>query len=374
VGACGAGLHVSRFPGFDESTCSRTWPRLIDEGMWWARHEQRSFLRGRVRRGEGPRWTDAGKVTVTGGATEGGDAKQPQDYLFRGDPSRTASRPRAVTTGVTVTGQRERSLSGAAPVGVRAGPSTCRSAVQIVGFDLGEGGDGEGAEVEADAWMRRTYDCGNPTAAYLVVPAPRGRGSRRCAAKGQPVPALGPERPPFRGASSSKGSRGKYVVARSRAPTATGTRRRRPDEVYVIGPGEAFLVGATMGDSHDGSSPRKGAGYKHTARTARLVPQAQLAGARTRLPRNRSKRDGRPSVATRVRRLAHSGEAVEVPVDGRLRAQRLRFGRAGARPRWARAKGMRGGPQFKMGIVNLEVDSAEKRTGTSSRHDRTRPS
>jgi uncharacterized protein YfaS (alpha-2-macroglobulin family) len=87
--------------------------------------------------------------------------------------------------------------------------------------------------------------------------------------------------------------------------------------------------------------------------TARLVPQARLPGAYALAT---LERDG--ILWHKVQRLATSGEVVEVPVDARLAPNAfasvaLVRGRVG--------EGDAGRPQFKMGLVNLEVDSSSKR-------------
>jgi uncharacterized protein YfaS (alpha-2-macroglobulin family) len=326
-------LHVARFPGFDEYVF-QDMTELIDDGRWWARNEERSFSQP-VADGD-VQLDDAGKATIAA-RDDDADGKQPQDYLFEATVEDASGQ--AVTTGTTITGHVSDLYLGLHPSEyVQA--VDMPFGVQVVGFNR------EGARRAAQAELtltRRTYDCG--------AHGPNGYWS--CARNDDKEPVL---RRTVAVAESGSAAvervvlkdPGQYVV-RVTASDGHGHTATTSDEVYVIGPGEAFW----SGDEGDRMTLIASKARYQPGETARLVPQARLPGAYALAT---LERDG--ILWHKVQRLATSGEAVEVPVDARLAPNAfasvaLVRGRVG--------EGHAGRPQFKMGLVNLEVDSSSKR-------------
>jgi uncharacterized protein YfaS (alpha-2-macroglobulin family) len=335
-------LHVARFPGFDEYAF-QDMSALLADGRWWARDDERSFSQP-VADGE-LALDDAGKATVTARDEDGGGG-QPEDYLFEAtvaDPS-----GQAVTTEQTITGHVSDLYLGlhtsefVQAVDMPFG-------IQVVGFD--REGARRAAEVELTL-TRRSFDCATDA----------GNGLWSCKGSDGAEPAI--RRTLAVAASGSAAVErvvlkdpGQYVV-RVTASDGHGHTATAADDVYVIGPGEAFWSG-DEGDRMTliASKPRYQPGE-----TARLVPQARLPGA---FALATLERDG--VLWHKVQRLATTGEAVEVPVDARLAPNAfasvaLVRGRVG--------EGDAGRPQFKMGLVNLEVDSSAKRLAVTVTTDK----
>ena len=326
-------LHVARFPGFDEYAFQDL-AALLDDGRWWARDGERSFSDA-VADGE-VALDGAGDATVTARDAET-DGAQPQDYLFEATVEDASGQ--AVTTGQTVTGHASELYLGLHPSEfVQA--VDMPFGVQVVGFD--REGARRAAEVELTL-TRRTYDCGyqggnrfwsckrnddkEPTLRRTLAVAAAGSAATERVVVKEP---------------------GQYVV-RVTASDGHGHTATTSDEVYVIGPGEAFW----SGDEGDRMTLIASKARYQPGETARLVPQARLPGA---FALATLERDG--ILWHKVQRLASSGEAVEVPIDARLAPNAfasvaLVRGRVGA--------GDAGRPQFKMGLVNLEVDASAKR-------------
>jgi uncharacterized protein YfaS (alpha-2-macroglobulin family) len=326
-------LHVAQFPGFDEYVF-QDMATLMDEGRWWARSEERSFSQA-VADGE-VSLNDAGKVTIA--AKDGdSDGKQPQDYLF--EATVTDASGQAVTTGQTITGHVSDLYLGLHPSEfVQA--VDMPFGVQVVGFD--REGARRAAQVELTLW-RRTYDCG-----YQGT-----NGYWSCTRKDDKEPAL--KRTVAVAASGSAAVErvilkepGQYEV-RVTASDGHGHTATTSDQVYVIGAGEAFW----SGDEGDRMTLISSKARYAPGETARLVPQARMPNAYALAT---LERDG--VLWHKVQKLATSGEAVEVPLDARLAPNAFA---SVALVRGRSGEGDAGRPQFKMGMVNLEVDSSSKR-------------
>jgi hypothetical protein len=322
-------LHVARFPGFDEYVF-QDMAGLLDEGRWWARSEERSFSQA-VADGE-LELDGAGRATITARDedTAGG---QPEDYLFEATIEDASGQ--AVTTGQTVTGHASDLYLGLHPSEfVQA--VDMPFGIQVVGFD--REGARRAAEVELTL-TRRAYDCGG-----LGWPCTRIDDKEPAIRRSVAVGAAGSaavERVVLK-------QPGVYVV-RVTASDGHGHTATTSDQVYVIGPGEAFW----SGDEGDRMTLIASKARYRPGETARLVPQARLPGAWALAT---LERDG--ILWHKVERLATSGEAVEIPIDARLAPNAfasvaLVRGRVG--------DGDAGRPQFKMGLVDLEVDSSGKR-------------
>ena len=147
-------------------------------------------------------------------------------------------------------------------------------------------------------------------------------------------------------------------MVRVSAPDGHGHVSSVADIIYVIGAGEAFW----SGDEGDRMTLIASKARYQPGDTARLVPQAQLKGA---YALSTLERDG--VLWHKVQRLTSTGQAVEIPIEPRLAPNAyasvaLVRGRTGA--------GDEGRPRFKMGLVNLEVESSDKRLTVTVETDR----
>jgi len=212
--------------------------------------------------------------------------------------------------------------------------------VQVVGFDR------EGKRRAADAELtltRRTYDCGIHDK-DLYYSCKLNEDKQPAVRKTVAVPASGSagvERIVLQ-------QPGVYVV-RVTASDGHGHSATAADEIYVIGAGEAFW----SGDEGDRMTLIASKARYRPGDVARLVPQAQLKGAYALAT---LERDG--ILWHRVQRLASTGEAVEIPVEPRLAPNAYA---SVALVRGRTGDGDAGRPRFKMGLVNLEVESNDKR-------------
>ena len=106
--------YLPRFEGWDEYTF-QDFAKLADQGLWWARDEERSFSDGVA---DGQVTLDpAGRARIETKDVAPGDG--PQDYLF--EATVTDSSGQAVTSGTAADRPRSRSVPGAAPGGDGAG-------------------------------------------------------------------------------------------------------------------------------------------------------------------------------------------------------------------------------------------------------------
>jgi alpha-2-macroglobulin len=335
-------LHVARFPGFDEYVF-QDFSTLYDEGRWWARDSERSFSDAVA---DGELELDASGKTTIVTHDELREHPEPQDYLFEATVEDASGQ--AVTVGRAVTGHESELYLGMHPSEfVQA--VDMPFGVQVVGFDR------EGVRRAAQAELtltRRWYDCGTHA----------GESTWSCKNHQEAEPAL--RRTVSVPASGSAAVErvvvkepGEYVV-RVSAPDGHGHVTSVADIVYVIGAGEAFW----SGDEGDRMTLIASKARYRPGDTARLVPQAQMKGA---YALSTLERDG--VLWHKVQPLANTGEAVEIPIEPRLAPNAyasvaLVRGRTGA--------GDEGRPRFKMGLVNLEIDSSDKRLTVTVETDR----
>ena len=330
--------HFATFPGFDGYAFQDN-VRLYDEGRYWARYEARSFS-DTVADGEGS-LDQAGKASLTA-ADEAKDLGGAQDYLFEvtvQDPS-----GQSVSAGQVVTGHRANLYLGLHPaefvqaVGKPFG-------VQVVGFDAQ--GKRRAAQAELTLW-HRNYEC------EWGYGGCRREESKEPALKRQiAVPAAGSaavERVILR-------EPGEYAV-RVSAPDGRGNESVSSETIYVVGAGEAFW----SGDEGDRMTLIASKVAYKPGDTALLVPQAQLPGG---LALVTVERDGIMSYA--VKPVTSSGQGLEVKVTPEMAPNAfasvvLVRGRVG--------EGDAHGPRFKMGLVNLQVDTAHRRLNVTLETDR----
>jgi hypothetical protein len=212
-------------------------------------------------------------------------------------------------------------------------------AIQVVGFDIE--GNRRTAQAELEI-VRRSYDCG-----------PHGeQGQWSCTTEPAKQPAV--KRTIAVPASGSAAVErvvlqepGEYVVRVS--TNIQGEKAVASDVIWVIGQGEAFW----SGDEGDRMTVIASKSKYVPGDTAQLVPQTQMAGALALLT---LERDGILSYSTT--RLASSGQALPVKVTPELAPNVfasvvLLRGRTGA------GDGHR--PRFKMGLVNLNVETSVQR-------------
>lgn len=150
---------------------------------------------------------------------------------------------------------------------------------------------------------------------------------------------------------------GEYVVSLE-SDDGKGGRTRVSDRIYVVGRGEAFW----SGDEGDRMTLVASKAKYQAGETARLVPQANLAGALSLLTLERG-----GIMSYEVRRLATTSEALEVPLTTRhapnvFASVALVRGRVG--------EGNQGRPRFKMGIVNLQVGNEQRRLRVEIKTDK----
>jgi uncharacterized protein YfaS (alpha-2-macroglobulin family) len=336
-------LHVTRFPGWDEYAF-QDYAALDGGRWWWAREGERSFS-DPVADGE-LELDGAGKATVVVRDEQVKAELGPQDYLFEATVADKTGQ--AVTVGEAVTGHPGDLYLGLHPAEFVQAVGMPFSA-QVVAFDP----EGKRRGAEADLTItRRTYDCGT-----------RGAGGYwSCDRKDDPRPALHRHVVvPAAGSAAVErvviAEPGEYVV-RVTAPDSRGRSVTTSEMIYVIGEGEAFW----SGDEGDRMTLIASKARYRPGDTARLVPQARLPGA-TAL--TTLERDG--ILWHKVQRVGSTGEALEVPVDGRLAPNvfasvALVRGRSG--------DGDQNRPRFKMGLVNLEVDSSDNRLAVAVETDR----
>lgn len=155
---------------------------------------------------------------------------------------------------------------------------------------------------------------------------------------------------------------GDYVV-KAEATDAGGNPVVVASEIWVIGKGEAFW----SGDEGDRMSLVASKPAYHPGETARLVAQANLVKPTALIT---IERDG--VIDARVQRMASASEGVELPIADAWAPNvfarvSMVSGRHGA--------GDKNRPMFKMGIVELQVSSANKQLDVAIAldHDKVRP-
>jgi uncharacterized protein YfaS (alpha-2-macroglobulin family) len=336
--------HLPIFPEFAEYSF-QDFGVQNDNGRWWARDEERSFSEP-VADGETTLGRSGQAKIVVPPDEAAKSAPGPQDYLFEATVEDSSGQ--AVTTGAVLTAHRADLYLGLHPAEfVQA--VDMPFAVQLVGFDA----EGKRRAAEAELTLtRRTYDCGVhageswPSCRRDETKAP---GIRRTVA----VPASGSaavERVVLK-------EPGEYLV-RATAPDGRGGHAISSEIIYVIGKGEAFW----SGDEGDRMTVIASKQRFRPGEVARLVPQAQLPGALALLT---LERDG--ILSYKLKLLESTGDALDVPVEPRL-APNVYASVVLARGRTG--QGDKGRPRFKMGMVKLEVDAAEKRLALAIETDR----
>jgi uncharacterized protein YfaS (alpha-2-macroglobulin family) len=333
--------RIPSFPGF-EHYAFQDRAALWDGGRPWAVHEERSFS-DHVADGELP-LDAAGKGAVTA-IDPVKELPGPHDYVFQVSVQDKAGDE--VTAGTVVGGHKADLYLGLhASEWVQA--VNMPFGVQVVAFD--SAGQRRAATARVTL-TRRTYDC----SASAISWGGCQRASAGAAAVDRTVTV------PAAGTAAvqrvSLGVPGEYLV-RVTAADGRGNEAVATDLIYVIGEGEAFW----SGDEGDRMTVIASRPRYRPGETARLVPQAQMPGA---LALVTLERDGVLSHATR--RLATSGQALEVPIEARLAPNVfasvvLVRGRTG--------EGQGGRPRFRIGMVNLVVESDEQRLRVAVETDR----
>jgi uncharacterized protein YfaS (alpha-2-macroglobulin family) len=321
--------HLPSFSAFDAYAFQDN-VHLYDEGLYWARYESRSFSET-VADGEG-KLDETGKVTIET-ADPAKDLSGPQDYLFEVTVEDASGQ--GVSAGQVLTGHKANLYLGLHPAEfVQA--VDMPFGVQVVGFDAE--GKRRAAEAELTLW-RRTYECtsGSYGCRRKEPNAPSVKRKIAVPAAGSAAVEIVVLRQP-----------GEYVV-RVTAPDGRGNQAVSSETIYVVGAGEAFW----SGDEGDRMTLIASKSKYKPGDTAMLVPQAQLPGS---LALVTVERDGIMSYA--VKPVANSGQGLEVKVTPEMAPNAfasvvLVRGRTG--------EGNANGPRFKMGLVNLQVDTAHRR-------------
>ncbi|HEY3355314.1 MAG TPA: MG2 domain-containing protein [Polyangia bacterium] len=329
--------YVPSFPGLPQFGFGDL-AALWDEGSPWADGERRS-LSDPVADGE--RALDAaGRAAIT--ARDDARARGPFEYLL--DATVTDPAGQAVTTHAVTTAHRAGLYLGLHPA-ERVQAVNMPFAVQAVALAP------DGARRPAEAVLtlaRRRYEC--------------AEGARwgRCG-RTEETPALTRAvAVPATGVAVTRvvlKEPGEYLV-RLVAPDGRGGQALSTDIIYVIGEGEAFW----SGDEGDRMGLIASKPSYRPGEVARVVPQTQLPGA---LALVTVERDG--IVRSFTTRLAKSGQGIDIRVDDALApnayaAVTLVRGRTGP--------GAAGRPRFKMGLVNLAVDTQHKRLAVQLETDK----
>jgi hypothetical protein len=319
--------HLPTFPGFPQYTFQDL-AALYEDGWYWARHEERSFS---FPVGDGEKQLDgAGHVALTV-RDDVRKAKGPFEYLLEATVSDASGQ--AVTVREVTTAHRAGLYLGVHPAEfVQA--VDMPFAVQAVA--LTPAGKRRAAQATLTI-SRRRYECAG--ALGRCTKKDDGAAITRAVAIAETGAAV---------ARVALKEPGQYTV-RLEADDERGGRAVASEVIYVIGAGEAFWSG-DEGDRMGlvASKPS----YK-PGETARLVPQAQLPGATALVT---VERDG--VVRSFVRTLKSTGEGIDLPIDATLAPNAFA---SVTLVRGRQGEGLKGRPRFKMGVVNLEVDSSSKR-------------
>ncbi len=328
--------HTPSFPEFEQYSFQDL-VALWEEGAYWSRNEERSFS-SFVQDGESD--LDGDGRAQASARDDDKKLAGPQDYLV--EATVTDSRGEAVTARQALVMHQSSLYLGLhseefvqkadAPFAIQAvalTPDGKRRAAQGVKLTI----------------TRSRWDCSGMGRCERKVEAP-------VVTRTVDIPETGPavERVELH-------QPGSYNVS-LQAGDGRGGQAIASDSIYVVGKGEAFWSGDEGARMTLVSSRPK---YK-SGDTAKLVAQANLPGA---LALVTLERDG--VMQHQIKRLETSGEAIEIPVEARFApnvyaAVTLVRGRIGA--------GEEGKPQFKMGMVNLEVDSSDRRLEVTVDTDR----
>jgi alpha-2-macroglobulin len=319
--------HLPEFPGYAQYTF-QDFAALYEEGWYWARHEERSFS---FPVGDGEKELDPSGHATVSVRDDVRKAKGPFEYLLEATVSDASGQ--AVTVREITTAHKAGLYVGVHPAEfVQA--VEMPFAVQAVALSP----DGKRRAVQASLTIsRRRYECESSLG--------------RCSKKDETAAITRPITIPETGAAVTRvvlKDPGQYTV-RLEADDERGGRAVASEVIYVIGAGEAFWSG-DEGDRMGlvASKPS----YK-PGETARLVPQANLPGATALVT---IERDG--IVRSFVRTLKSTGEGLDLPIDAALAPNAFA---SVTLVRGRQGEGLKGRPRFKMGVVNLEVDSSSKR-------------
>ena len=323
--------HLAEFTGFGDYVF-QDYASQYDVGHYWARYEERSFSElvsdGEVALDR----NGATRVTVR----DKDKLKVPQDYVL--EATVTDETGESVSAGRMVVGHTSELYLGLHPSEfVQA--VDMPFGIQVVGFD--KEGNRRAATAELELIPRR-YACG----------AHGSEGYWSC----QVVPAKGPaiKRTITVPASGSAAVErvvlkepGEYVVRIF--ADGKGEKAIASDVIWVIGKGDAFW----SGDEGDRMTVIASKASYAPGDTARLVPQTRMPGA---LALTTLERDGIMGYA--LTPLATSGQPVEVKVTPEMAPNvfvsvTMVRGRTG--------EGDRERPRFKMGLVDLKVESTVQR-------------
>jgi uncharacterized protein YfaS (alpha-2-macroglobulin family) len=332
--------HLPTFHGFDEYVF-QDYAGQYDLGRYWAHDEERSFS---DLVGDGTEELDkAGAARVT--VKDKDKLTTPQDYIFEGTVvDRTGE---SVTTTQVVSGHKSNLYLGLHPAEfVQA--VDMPFAVQVVGMDR----EGKRREAQADLEIvRRSYDCG-----------PHGQqGMWSCQLNTAKAPAI--KRTVAVPASGSAAVErvvlkepGEYIVRVS--ANGKGEKAVASEVIWVIGKGEAFW----SGDEGDRMNVVASKSKYLPGDTALLVPQTQLSNA---LALVTLERDGIMSYS--LTQVATSGQGLQVKVTPELAPNvfasvTMVRGRTG--------EGDRNRPRFKMGLVDLKVESTVQRLNVAVETER----
>jgi uncharacterized protein YfaS (alpha-2-macroglobulin family) len=327
--------HLPEIRGFEEYVF-QDWASQHDLGRFWARDEERSFS---DLVGDGEVQLDArGAARLT--IKDKDKLKIAQDYILQATV--TDDTGESVAAGQVVIGHASDLYLGLHPsefVQAVAMPF----GIQIVGFD--KEGNRRAATAELEI-TRRAYDCG------VHDQGNEGDGYWSCRATPSPSPAIR-RTVAVPAAGSAAVERvvlkepGEYVVRVT--SDAKGDQAVASEIIWVIGEGEAFW----SGDEGDRMTVIASKASYAPGDTALLVPQTQMPGA---LALTTLERDG--VMAYAVTRLATSAQAVSVKIRADFAPNvfasvAMVRGRTGA--------GDRNRPRFKMGLVDLKVESSAQR-------------
>ena len=323
--------HRPEFRGFDEYVF-QNYAEQYDLGRTWAHDEERSFS---SLVGDGEAELDgAGVAHVV--VKDKDKLSAPQDYIFEATVADATGE--SVTKSQVVSGHTSNLYLGLHPSEfVQA--VDMPFAVQVVGMD--RGGSRREAQAELEI-TRRSYDCG-----------PHGQeGYWSCNATTAKTPAI--KRTIAVPASGSAAVErvflkepGEYIVRVS--ANGKGEKAMASELIWVIGKGEAFW----SGDEGERMTVVASKSKYAPGDTALLVPQTQLPGA---LALVTLERDGILSYA--LTEVATSGQGVRVKITPELAPNvfasvTMVRGRTG--------DGERNRPRFKMGLVDLKVESTVQR-------------
>jgi uncharacterized protein YfaS (alpha-2-macroglobulin family) len=323
--------HLPVFRGFDDYVF-QDYAGQYDLGRTWAHDEERSFS-SLVGDGE----ADLNRAGVAHVVVKDKDRlTAPQDYIFEATVADATGE--LVTKSQVVSGHTSNLYLGLHPSEfVQA--VDMPFAVQVVGMDR----DGTRREAQAELEIvRRSYDCG-----------PHGtEGYWSCHATVAKTPAV--KRTIAVPASGSAAVErvllkepGEYIVRVS--ANGKGEKAKASEVIWVIGKGEA----SWSGDEGDRMTVVASKSKYAPGDTALLVPQTQLPGA---LALVTLERDGILSYS--LTEVATSGQGLKVKVTPELAPNvfasvTLVRGRTG--------DGDRNRPRFKMGLVDLKVESTVQR-------------